>query len=168
MVEQLGQRGQTALVQSAAEELGALCQCRINGCLSVLQQQRFGGGTPQCLQQCLQLFTLELTVLQSDQRFRGLALFSGGSVFPIFVSVGEGVMNMYLTLFLIGAVTTVTEWKQIHTSAVKKIFYAFTFPLFMFTYIPISVAAIFMKVEWKPIEHKIVVGIENFSKKKSA
>ena len=64
---------------------------------------------------------------------------------------------MYLTLFAIGAITTVTEWKQIHVSAFKKVFYAFTFPIFMFTYIPISVAAIFRKVEWKPIEHKIKI-----------
>lgn len=31
--------------------------------------------------------------------------------------------------------------------------YTFSFPLFMFTYIPISFAALFMKVEWKPIRH---------------
>ncbi len=92
------------------------------------------------------------------------ALFSGGSIVPVFVSVGEGVLNMYLTLFFIGAVTTITEWKQIHTSAFKKVFYAFTFPLFMFTYIPISVAAIFMKVEWKPIEHSIRISANEFKK----
>lgn len=83
------------------------------------------------------------------------AVLSGESILPVVLSLGESLFNMYLTLFAIGAVTTVTEWKQIHTSAVKKIFYAFTFPLFMFTYIPVSVAAIFAKVEWKPIEHKI-------------
>ena len=83
------------------------------------------------------------------------AIFSGESLLPVAFSLLESVFNMYLTLFGIGAVTTLSEWKQIHTSPVKKIFYAFTFPLFMFTYIPISVAAIFMKVEWKPIEHKI-------------
>ena len=29
----------------------------------------------------------------------------------------------------------------------------FTFPLFMLTYIPISLAALVGKVEWKPIRH---------------
>ena len=53
------------------------------------------------------------------------------------------------------AITTVTEWKRIHTKAVKKALYAFTFPLFMFTYIPISFAALFSKGEWKPIEHRV-------------
>ena len=64
-------------------------------------------------------------------------------------------MHMYLTIFVIGAITTVTEWRRIHTTAVKKILYMFTFPLFMFTYIPISVSVLFRKTEWKPIEHRI-------------
>ena len=70
-------------------------------------------------------------------------------------SVGQMLLNMYLTLFILGAITTVTEWRRIHTKAVKKVIYAFTFPLFMFTYIPISFAAIFCKGEWKPIEHRV-------------
>ena len=70
-------------------------------------------------------------------------------------SVGQMLLNMYLTLFVLGAITTVTEWRRIHTKAVKKVIYAFTFPLFMFTYIPISFAALFSKGEWKPIEHRV-------------
>lgn len=92
------------------------------------------------------------------------AIFSGESIVPVIFSVGESIFNMYLTLFAIGAITTVTEWKQIHTKPLKKIFYVFTFPLFMFTYIPISVAAIFKKVEWKPIEHKIKTSAEEIRK----
>jgi ABC-type uncharacterized transport system permease subunit len=38
-------------------------------------------------------------------------------------------------------------------SALKKILYTFTFPIFMFTYIPISAVALVKKVEWKPICH---------------
>ena len=92
------------------------------------------------------------------------AIFSGESIVPVIFSVGESIFNMYLTLFAIGAITTFTEWKQIHTKPLKKIFYVFTFPLFMFTYIPISVAAIFKKVEWKPIEHKIKTSAEEIRK----
>ena len=58
-----------------------------------------------------------------------------------------------LTLLVLGGITTITEWKNIRTSPVKKIVYMFTFPLFMFTYIPISLAAFFCKPQWKPIEH---------------
>lgn len=61
--------------------------------------------------------------------------------------------GIYVTLWAIGALTTATQWKKIHCSAVKKIFYAFTFPLFMLTYLPIAITAIFKKVEWSPIAH---------------
>ena len=69
-------------------------------------------------------------------------------------SFGQSCLNIYLTFLLIGAVTLISEWKKIHATALKKIFYLATFPLFMFTYIPISVAALFVNVEWKPIVHE--------------
>lgn len=59
----------------------------------------------------------------------------------------------YIMLFLAGSITTITEWKNIHCSGRKKLLYVFTFPFFMFTYIPISVAVFFKKVEWSPIKH---------------
>jgi hypothetical protein len=60
---------------------------------------------------------------------------------------------MYLLLFVLGAITTVTERKKIHCSPIKKILYAFTFPVFMISYVPVTMAALFNKSEWKPIEH---------------
>ncbi|MGO5175162.1 hypothetical protein ACTQ2N_08170 [Ruminococcus sp. LCP21S3_E8] len=62
-------------------------------------------------------------------------------------------MNLYLTMFFIGTITTITEWKKICCSNIKKVLHAFTFPIFMITYIPISVIAPFTKSEWKPINH---------------
>ena len=38
--------------------------------------------------------------------------------------------------------------------------YLFAFPLFMLTYLPITVAALFQKVEWKPIRHKSVAQLD--------
>lgn len=64
--------------------------------------------------------------------------------------------GIYTTLWFVGAITTISQWKKIHCSNFKKIFYAFTFPLFMLTYIPIALTAIFKRVEWKPIEHNRV------------
>lgn len=61
--------------------------------------------------------------------------------------------GLYGTVFIIGAITTVTEWKKINLDPFRKIFYMFTFPIFMLTYIPISIVAIFKKVTWKPIKH---------------
>nr|WP_297175573.1 glycosyltransferase family 2 protein [uncultured Agathobaculum sp.] len=57
------------------------------------------------------------------------------------------------SLLMFGGFTMMTEWKRIKGAAWKKILYVFTFPLFMLTYIPISLAALFGKVEWKPIRH---------------
>ncbi len=70
-------------------------------------------------------------------------------------SVGQMALQMYATMFLIGALTTATEWKLIRTTAAKKILYAFTFPLFMFTYVPIAVSVLFCRTEWKPVEHRV-------------
>ena len=47
-----------------------------------------------------------------------------------------------------------TEWRNIHCSAGKKVLYAFTFPLFMLTYLPICAASLFARPEWKPIQHR--------------
>ena len=63
--------------------------------------------------------------------------------------------SMYGTLFVIGAITTATEWKRIHASPTEKIKAVLTFPVFMFTYLPIAISAIFAKAEWKPIVHSV-------------
>ena len=61
--------------------------------------------------------------------------------------------DFYKALFIMGLITTVTEWHHIRTALLKKILYAFTFPLFMFTYIPIAFASLFTNPGWKPIRH---------------
>ena len=100
----------------------------------------------------------------------GTALFagliSGISVTPILQALLSYLVGMYCTLFAIGAVTTATEWKNIYTTTAKKILYIFTFPIFMLTYIPITVMALFAKVEWKPIVHskaKSLADIKNMN-----
>ena len=65
------------------------------------------------------------------------------------------VRGITFSLFAFGAVTMIAEWKRIAGPAWKKVLYTFTFPLFMLTYVPISIAALVGKVEWKPIQHGI-------------
>ena len=67
--------------------------------------------------------------------------------------IGRTILFFYLGLLLYGGMTTLLEWKVIQISAHKKLLYLFTFPVFMFTYIPISAVALVRKVEWKPIYH---------------
>lgn len=61
--------------------------------------------------------------------------------------------NSYILLFLMGALTTITEWRKIYCSNLKKIMYIFTFPIFTLTYFPIACMALFKKVKWEPIIH---------------
>ena len=67
--------------------------------------------------------------------------------------IASTVLNFYLGLLLFGFLTVVCEWRNIAIPAWKKLLYVLLFPVFMFTYIPISLAALVRKVEWKPIYH---------------
>ena len=67
----------------------------------------------------------------------------------------QTIMNFYGMFFLLGSITAITEWKSIHCSKPKRVLYLFTFPLFMLTYVPIAIVALFRKIEWKPISHTV-------------
>jgi len=75
------------------------------------------------------------------------------------------IFNLYFFLYLQGTLTTISEWKEIHCSTKKKIFYTFTFPFFFFSNIPIAIVALFKKIEWVPIEHSIVRNLEDVRQK---
>lgn len=72
--------------------------------------------------------------------------------------------NFYLMLFAVGLITLISEWREIYAKPAKKILYLFTFPLFIFTYIPISIVALYKKVRWIPIKHTISKSVEDFKK----
>lgn len=73
----------------------------------------------------------------------------------LLMALGGTIVSIYTMFFFVGVITTITEFKQIHCPLIKKILYTFTFPLFMLTYIPISVIALFKKVKWDPIKHSV-------------
>lgn len=77
--------------------------------------------------------------------------------------LGYSFAAMYGLMFIICLTTAVTEWRRIKAPAYKKILYLFTFPFFMATYIPISVVALFKKVEWKPIEHTAAITLDDLN-----
>ena len=76
------------------------------------------------------------------------------------VSALQTVLNFYLTLFVLGAITTATEWRGIHCPGWKKIAYVFTFPAFMLTYVPIVVESLFVTPEWTHIDHTRAVTVQ--------
>ena len=74
----------------------------------------------------------------------------GSVAAQVLAVVGVG---YYLVMFLTGLVTVLTEWRRIPASSPQKLRYLPLFPVFMLTYLPIAVTALFRKVEWKPIRH---------------
>lgn len=82
--------------------------------------------------------------------------------------LGDYLLSTYLTVFIVGLIATITEWKQIYTSTKKKILYLFTFPFFMLTYVPIAFVALFKKVSWKPIIHKESKSVEDICSERHA
>jgi len=89
-----------------------------------------------------------------------LELLGGRSPLPLLAASISSFLVPYALLFLAGAITTITQWSHIHAAPWKRVLYTFTFPLFILTYIPITIAALFGKVEWKPIEHKAAISIQ--------
>ena len=78
-----------------------------------------------------------------------------------FGSIAMTFGSMYLTFFVLGLLTTVLERGHIHCPSRLRVFAnLFTFPLFMFTYIPITVAALFLKVDWVPTQHGVSVTLD--------
>ena len=80
-------------------------------------------------------------------------------------SVLLALINFYLAFSGLGVLTVITEWKRIKARWYKKILSVFVFPLFIFTYIPISVCALFKPVEWTPVKHTVIKTAEELNEK---
>lgn len=71
-------------------------------------------------------------------------------------------VNSYFMLLGIAVVSTISEWDKIFAPISKKILYTFTFPIFMFSYIPITFVALFSRdISWKPITHDQVKTLDD-------
>ena len=82
-------------------------------------------------------------------------LLRGDSIFIALQSSGRLLFNIYMMLFAVGLITVISERKHIMASVPRRILSVFTFPIFMFTYIPISFVALFKRPGWKPIYHNV-------------
>ena len=77
-------------------------------------------------------------------------------------SLLASIIMVYSTFFLMGLITTIFERHHIHAKNRWRIVTnLFTFPLFMLTYIPICVVALFKRVEWVPTKHDIAVTFDD-------
>lgn len=77
-------------------------------------------------------------------------------------SLGFSLFFFAFFMFLFGIITTITERKMIRASRGKRILSIFTFPLYVLTYIPIAIVALFKTPRWKPTRHCIKVDVEEF------
>lgn len=87
-------------------------------------------------------------------------LADGAAVLTVLSSVGQSLASLCLTVFVLGLITTVSEWKQIRCSVGRKLLSVVTFPLFMLTYLPVTVAAVVCKPVWRPIMHSKNVPVQ--------
>ena len=74
--------------------------------------------------------------------------------------------SMYVTFFILAIITTISERKHIICRKERRwriITNLFTFPLFMMTYIPICIAALFKKVEWVPTKHTVSISMDQIN-----
>lgn len=68
--------------------------------------------------------------------------------------------GMYITTFVLGLITLISEWKLIQACTFKKVLSAFAFPIFIITYIPITICSLFVKAKWKPIIHNSAIDLK--------
>lgn len=117
------------------------------------------GGKFSCYDMIMNIFPaffLSIFTVLSNVVLLILSIIETQNPLIVLQSFGELLFNVYFTVFIVGFITTVSEWKHMHTTAFKKIWHAFTFPVFMFTFLPLTVVALIQKkVEWKPIQHTI-------------
>ncbi len=85
----------------------------------------------------------------------------GLNIVPYIDAILQGIIKAYVVVYAVGLLTTVTEWKNIKASSFNKIFYTFTFPIFLATYIPIAIYALFARVTWVPIKHSLSMKSQN-------
>lgn len=86
------------------------------------------------------------------------AALAGGPVL-VLAALGRILACGYLSMLVMAALTTCTEWKRIQAPAVWKLAGIFTFPLYMATYLPIALAACVRRVEWTPVAHSRAVSL---------
>lgn len=65
----------------------------------------------------------------------------------------EMIAYLWGSMMVLALLTVLSEWKRIPASAFEKLKFIPMFPMYMLTYIPITVQALFTNVTWTPIQH---------------
>lgn len=83
----------------------------------------------------------------------------------IFVLLGLTALNFYMGLIVIGGLTIIMEKDRIHATHGHPAKNLWLFPIFMLTYLPLTIEAMFAKVKWTPIQHYSTEQIKQEDKK---
>ena len=110
-------------------------------------------------------FVLTVTMLTTSITAILFGIFGWGDPSPVVESLLGYIGFTYSIMFLMGLITIISEWRKIHTSTARKIGFLFMFPIFMYTYIPISVIALFRPVAWEQIHHTRAKSLDDVIKK---
>ena len=113
------------------------------------------------------VFTLTAVGMLFNLAMVILAALLGQDVSVALGSLMLSLTNSYAAMLAMGAVALASEWKKVRAPGWRKIALLFTFPIFQMTYIPISCAALFRDVQWKPIEHPVAVSMREMNRRDS-
>jgi cellulose synthase/poly-beta-1,6-N-acetylglucosamine synthase-like glycosyltransferase len=85
--------------------------------------------------------------------YASLGFVSWASQFDSFIGMALGCLYGSIGLMTIAILTVFAERHKIGATNKELVAYCLSFPVFILSYVPISLVAIFSKTEWRPIEH---------------
>ena len=110
-------------------------------------------------------FILTVVLLFTSVSSILFGIFGWGDPTPVVESLLGYIGFTYSIMFIMGLVTLISEWKRIHTTAGRKNGILFLFPIFLYTYIPISLIALFKPVKWEQIHHTRAKSLDDVVKR---
>ncbi|MBE6957842.1 MAG: glycosyltransferase [Ruminococcaceae bacterium] len=118
---------------------------------------------------CFELFSISFWALCFGTAASLFSFFVTACSFPsvpVFVLLWLCLGLCYFGICLLGAYTVAHEWKRIRATTKEKLVSIFTFPLFLATYVPITLCAFVTKCKWDPIAHTVAISAMDLIKEK--
>ena len=81
------------------------------------------------------------------------------------VVAAMGLLSAFAGTLFMGGMTLLVTWNRIRASSGQKIMALLAFPLYILSYIPIGITAVFRKFHWPPIEHSASVSHKELCQK---
>lgn len=79
------------------------------------------------------------------------------------IACAKSAVQLYIVTIIQVIPVVICEWKKMVCHPAAKIFYMFAFPLFDLLNMPITIAALLTKAQWKPIVHDDCSSIETIN-----